>query len=116
MFCYKFIFKNKKQLQIRPKVFVLGEKGRGSGHGCMLSQFCQLTTVLIFVQVWAHLVFRALQLTSHFNIIYCKGRMKLPLTLDRQWSRTVKVVFVHSYGFQNNDKVKEPANKVAVLP
>jgi hypothetical protein len=32
------------------------------------------------------------------------------------WSRTVKVVLVHSYGPQNNDKVKEPANEVAVLP
>jgi hypothetical protein len=41
--------------------------------------------------------------------------MKLPLTPDGQWPRTVKVVLVHSYGLQNNDKVKEPANEVAVL-
>jgi len=26
---------------------------------------------------------------------------------DGQWPRTVKVVLVHSYGLQNNDKVKE---------
>jgi hypothetical protein len=32
------------------------------------------------------------------------------------WPRTVKVVLVHSYEPQNNDKVKEPANEVAVLP
>ncbi len=56
--------------------------------------------------------------------------MKLPLTpleqvalklsahqeWDGQWPRIVKVVLVHSYGPQNNDKVKEPANEVAVLP
>jgi hypothetical protein len=42
--------------------------------------------------------------------------MKLPLTPDGQWPRTVKVVLVHSYGPQNNDKIKEPANEVAVLP
>jgi len=35
---------------------------------------------------------------------------------DGQWPRIVKVVLVHSYGPQNNDKVKEPANEVAVLP
>ncbi len=28
--------------------------------------------------------------------------MKLPLTPDGQWPRTVKVVLVHSYGPQNN--------------
>ncbi len=33
-----------------------------------------------------------------------------------QWLRTVKVVLVHSYGPQNNDKVKEPANEVAIFP
>jgi len=49
-------------------------------------------------------------------IIYCKGRMKLPLTPDGQWPRIVKVVLVHSYGSQNNDKVKEPVYEVAVLP
>ncbi len=45
--------------------------------------------------------------------------MKIPLKSDGQWPETVakkKVVLVHSYGPQNNDKVKEPANKVAVLP
>jgi hypothetical protein len=30
-------------------------------------------------------------------------------------SDIVKVVLVHSYGPQNNDKIKEPANEVAVL-
>jgi len=38
--------------------------------------------------------------------------MKLPLKPDGQWPRTVakkKVVLIHSYGPQNNDKVKEPA-------
>ncbi len=35
---------------------------------------------------------------------------------DEQWPRTVKVVLVHSYGPQNNDKVKEPANEMVVLP
>ncbi len=66
-------------------------------------------------------------------IIYCKGRMKPPLKPDEQWPLTVakkKVVLVHSYwpvakkhvvlvhshGPQNNDKVKESANEVAVLP
>ncbi len=34
---------------------------------------------------------------------------------DGQWPRTVKVVLVHSYGPQNNDKVKEPANEVAIF-
>jgi hypothetical protein len=37
---------------------------------------------------------------------------------DGQWPRTVakkKVVLVHSYGPQNNDKVKEPANEGIVL-
>ncbi len=32
-----------------------------------------------------------------------------------QWPRTVKVVLVHNYGPQNNDKVKEPANEMADL-
>jgi hypothetical protein len=31
--------------------------------------------------------------------------------LDGQWPRTVKVVLVHSYGPQNNDKVKESEPK-----
>ncbi len=47
------------------------------------------------------------------------GWMKLPLKLDGQWPRTVakkKVVLVHSYGLQNNDKIKEPTNEVTVLP
>ncbi len=42
-----------------------------------------------------------------------------PLKLDGQWPRTVakkKVVLVHRYGLQNNDKVKEPANEVIVHP
>jgi hypothetical protein len=42
--------------------------------------------------------------------------MKPPLTLDGQWPRTVKVVLVHGYGPQNNDKVKESANEVIVFP
>ncbi len=45
--------------------------------------------------------------------------MKLPLKPDGQWPRTVakkKVILVHSYGPQNNDKVKEPANEMTVLP
>ncbi len=45
--------------------------------------------------------------------------MKPPLKPDGQWSWTVakkKVILVHSYGPQNNDKVKERANEVAVLP
>jgi hypothetical protein len=53
------------------------------------------------------------------NITYIKGRMKLPLKPDGQWPRTVakkKVILVHSYGPQNNDKVKEPANEMTVLP
>jgi hypothetical protein len=37
------------------------------------------------------------------------------MTPDGQWLRTVKVVLVHSYGPQNNNKVKEPANEVVVL-
>ncbi len=55
----------------------------------------------------------------YFIITYIKGRMKLPLKPDGQWPRTVikkKVVLVHSYGFQNNDKVKKSANGVAILP
>jgi hypothetical protein len=43
-----------------------------------------------------------------------RGRQWVPP--DGQWPQTVKVVLVHSYGPQNNDKVKEPANEVAVLP
>jgi hypothetical protein len=30
---------------------------------------------------------------------------------NEQWPRIVKVVLVHSYGSQNNDKVKEPEPK-----
>jgi hypothetical protein len=55
----------------------------------------------------------------YFIITYIKRRMKLPLKPDGQWPRTIakkKVVLVHSYGPQNNDKVKELANEVAVLP
>jgi hypothetical protein len=45
--------------------------------------------------------------------------MKLPLKSDGKRPQTIvkkEVVLVHSYGFQNNDKVKELANKVAILP
>ncbi len=55
----------------------------------------------------------------YFIITYINGRMKLPLKPDGQWPRIVvkkKIVLVHSCGPQNLDKVKEPANEVAVLP
>jgi len=35
---------------------------------------------------------------------------------NNQWPQTVKVVLVHSYELQNNDKVKEPANEMAIFP
>ncbi len=45
--------------------------------------------------------------------------MKPPLKPDGQWPRTVAnkiVVLVHSYGSQNNDKVKELTNEVTIFP
>jgi hypothetical protein len=54
-------------------------------------------------------------------VYFIKWRMKLPLKPDGQWLRTIvkkkkKVVLVHSSGPQHNDKIKEPANEMTVLP
>jgi hypothetical protein len=76
----------------------------------IIAQHWNMISALLFFQEFVDMPPRV------WSIIYCKGRMKLPLTPDGQWLRTVKVVLVHSYGPQNNDKVKELANEVAVLP
>jgi len=68
---------------------------------------------LIYENFWAGGVKQPLNPSRHPSMDEASSEAGRTVATD---SSQKKVVLVHSYGPQNNDKVKESANEVAVLP